>query len=90
MLETATGDITSRIKSLDRELKKAVSSGHVIRLSQFKMENSSAPGIEMFLDFRVSTAQIRQIVNYIVKTYNLDAVFFTKSHSIKVWHRNAR
>jgi hypothetical protein len=84
MQAVESDNIKDRIKQFDREVRRVVASGYIIKTTQF------ADGVELFLDLRVSTTQVRQIVNYIVRSYNLDAVFFTKSHSIKVWHKNAR
>lgn len=90
MQAVESNDMKARIKQLDREIRRVVSSGYVIKTSPFQTNDGLLDGIEMFLDLRVSVTQVRQIVDYIVRSYNLDAVFFTKSHSIKVWYRNAR
>lgn len=90
MQAVESNDMKARIKQLDREIRRVLSSGYVIKTSPFQTNDGLLDGIEMFLDLRVSVTQVRQIVDYIVRSYNLDAVFFTKSHSIKVWYRNAR
>lgn len=83
--------MTDRIREFGSELKRVCSGGHIVR--QETIQNSdkqSCRGVEIFLDTKTSKSQVRHIVAYIVKRYNFDAYFYTKSHSIKVWYRNAR
>lgn len=90
MSNTEKVETFDRLKTFEVEINKVKTTGNVVRTSHLRNEYFNDRGVEIFLDARVSHSQIRKIVNYIVKHYNFDAYFFTKSHSIKVWYRNAK
>jgi len=83
--------MTNRIREFGSELKRVCDSGHVVRMKNIHTtDDHPVKGIEVFLDMRTSKTQVRHIVAYVVKRYNFDAFFYTKTHSIKVWYRNAK
>lgn len=90
--ETQTPTIQQRVREFNYELKRVVSKGYVTRTEVISSSDygEKSKGAELFLDIAISKQQIRHIVHYIISTYNLDAIFHTKSHSIRVWHRNAK
>lgn len=88
--ETKRGDI----KSLHQELRRVESMGHIVKISARSSPIHDTghhhPGLEFFMDTKVSAPQIRKIVHYIVEKYNFDAYYYTKTHSVKVWYRDAK
>lgn len=78
------------IKSLNRQLGRAQSMGHVIRTSAIYDTQRDCNGLEFFLDVKIVPQQIRKIVNHIVSEYDFDAYYYTKTHSVKVWYRTAK
>lgn len=85
-------DSRERVIKLHRELKRVQGVGHIFKTSAIGGKDiaGNSAGIELYLDAKVSPDQIRKVVKYIVSSYNFDAYYYTKSHSIKVWYRNAR
>jgi hypothetical protein len=81
-----------RKNQLLRELKKSENVGHIQRIHPIYVDerNQFGSGIEILLSTKITPAQIRKVVNYIVKTYNFDSYYFTKSHSIKVIYRDVK
>ena len=79
-----------KVRTFETEINKVKTTGNVVKTTNIRNQSDGARGIEIFLDMRVSQSQIRHIVHYIVKHYNFDAYFYTKTHSIKVWYRNAK
>jgi len=81
-----------RTSSLLKELKKSEHVGHVYKVAAIHSNDRGdvGQGIEIFLGTKITPAQIRKVVDYIVKSYNFDAYYFTKSHSIKVMYRDVK
>lgn len=81
-----------RTNALLKELKKSENVGHIHKISSINSNDRGdvGSGIEIHLSMKITPAQIRKVVNYIVKTYNFDAYYFTKSHSIKVLYRDVK
>lgn len=88
-----TDNRRERAAQFTKELKKVQTLGHIYKTSSINDNDATFKrdaGVELFIDAKVSDAQIRKIVHYIVSHYNFDAYYYTKSHSIKVWYRNAK
>lgn len=91
-MQVATETIQDRMRSFEVELKRVHNSGNIVKTIQLKRYSKEDPtkGIEVFVDVRVPGAQIKQISDYISKTYNFEVHFYKKSHSLKVWYRDAK
>jgi hypothetical protein len=71
------------VLSLHRELESVYNSGKIV-----KVVNSPAKdGIDIMLDFTITKDQAENISRYIKTKYKFDALFYQKTHLIKVFYK---
>lgn len=91
-MQIVSETIDDRIRNFEVELKRIYSSGYIAKTVQLKRYSKDDPtrGVEVFVDVRVTATQVKQITDFIIRNYNFDVHFYRKTHSLKVWYRNAK
>lgn len=69
-----------KYKKFESDMQKLVERGHCIKIQP--LSNNS--GLEMFLSPKVDYYTANSVSYFLKNTYEVDSIFFVKTHSIKV------
>jgi hypothetical protein len=71
------------VLSLHRELETVYNSGKIVKVVNLPAKD----GIDIMLDFTITKDQAENISRYIKTKYKFDALFYQKTHLIKVFYK---
>lgn len=73
-------DMKNNIEEFQNDISRVYKSGKIVKIETLPSKN----GVNLLLDSKICNRQAEHITRYIAEKYQFEALFYKKSHAIKV------